>query len=100
MQELGGVEYRALKLLSWLLPAYWFFCLIVVMLFLLPYTTRSDIAGTIRNVQPGELNPQWWAFFNCVSSYSNTGLDLLEESMIRELNSNVCPALRTVVLIQ
>jgi Trk-type K+ transport system membrane component len=91
MQELGGVEYRALKLLSWLLPAYSFSCLILTMLFLLPYSARKSISATLRNSQPGDLNPQWWAFFLSASSYSNTGLDLMDQSMIRKQNLRLCP---------
>jgi Trk-type K+ transport system membrane component len=83
MRELGGVEYRALKLLSWLLPAYTLSCLTLTMLFLLPYSTRKTIAATIRNSQPGNLNPQWWAFFLSASGYSNTGFDLMDQSMVR-----------------
>ena len=84
MIELGGVEYRALRLLGWLLPAYTFFCIVFIMLFLMTYCARKAIAATIHNSQPGELNPQWWAFFISVSGYSNTGLSLLDQSMIRK----------------
>jgi Trk-type K+ transport system membrane component len=86
MEELGGVEYRALKLLSWLLPTYSFSCISLTMLFLLPYSARRSISATIRNSQPGKPNPQWWAFFLSASAYTNTGLDLMDQSMIRKQN--------------
>lgn len=57
--ELGGVEYRALKLLSWLLPVYialWFLLGIVV---LIPYSYYHSIATIIRDSQPGNLDPGW-----------------------------------------
>lgn len=57
--ELGGVEYRALKLLSWLLPVYialWFLLGTVV---LIPYSYYHSIATIIRDSQPGDLNPGW-----------------------------------------
>ncbi|KAK5172204.1 uncharacterized protein LTR77_003842 [Saxophila tyrrhenica] len=79
--ELGGVEYRALKVLSWLLPLYTLGWLLVVVVALTPYATLA-IPSEIRNAQYPTINPIWWAIFTSLSSYSNSGLNFLNSSMI------------------
>ena len=81
-QELGGVEYRALKLLTWLLPAYTLFWLFIIMVVMKPYAAHTSTANVIKTAQPGNLSPVWWSIFTSVSAYSNCGLSLLRQSMI------------------
>ena len=80
--ELGGVEYRALVLLTWLLPCYALFWIVLVWVILTPYAAHSHIADIVRDAQPGSLDPSWWAIFTTVSSYTNCGLTLLNQSFI------------------
>ena len=80
--ELGGVEYRALVLLTWLLPFYSFFWMFLVVIVLAPYAANSHVASIIQNSQPGSLDPTWWAFFTTVSGFTNTGLTVLNQSFI------------------
>jgi hypothetical protein len=86
-KELGGVEYRALGLLQWLLPAYSLVWLGLGWVILLPYSSRSDISTTIRSSQSGNLRSEWWAFFAILSGYSNCGLNLLNSNMMRRCMS-------------
>lgn len=83
-EELGGVEYRATKLLTWLLPAYCAFWWFVVMVVMVPYATHTDTAEIIRSAQPSGLSPAWWSVFMSVSAYTNCGLSLLGRNMIRK----------------
>ncbi len=80
--ELGGVEYRALKVLSWLLPLYTLGWLAAVVIALTPYSMVA-IPNEIRNAQYPPTNPTWWAVFASLSGYTNTGLNLLNSNMIR-----------------
>ncbi|KAI9745271.1 MAG: hypothetical protein M1818_001551 [Claussenomyces sp. TS43310] len=80
--ELGGVEYRALIFLSWMLPIYTISWLTFVTVVLVPYSTRAEVASIIRSAQPGDLRPEWWAFFVTIASYTNGGLNLLNANMI------------------
>lgn len=82
--ELGGVEYRSLIVLSWMLPIYTLGWLTLVTVVMVPYSTRPSISATIKNAQPGDLDPQWWAFFVTIASYTNGGLSLLNTNMIRK----------------
>lgn len=58
-EELGGVEYRALHLLSWLLPAYLLFWFFVAIVILVPYSYYHPVENIIRTSQPGNLDPGW-----------------------------------------
>jgi len=86
-QELGGVEFRALRLLTWLLPAYAVFWLAFIVIVMTPYVSHTNAGNVIRTSQPGNLNPAWWSIFASVSAYSNCGLSLLNDNMI-PLNNN------------
>ena len=81
-EELGGVEYRALELLSWLLPAYILLCTALGIVILVPYSYYHSIHGTIDTSQPGNLAPGWWAAFAVTSAFTNTGLNLLNSNMV------------------
>lgn len=83
-EELGGVEYRALKVLTWLLPLYTLGWLLVVGLALVPYAAVA-IPNKIRSAQDQPTDPTWWAIFETLSAYSNTGFNLLNANMIRML---------------
>jgi len=73
--EVGGIEYRALKLLIWLLVFYQLFWIILGALFYIPYAYRSGIQQIIRTSQAGDLNPGWWGYFaaSTVSNISGIG---------------------------
>ncbi|GAM82999.1 hypothetical protein ANO11243_009850 [Dothideomycetidae sp. 11243] len=82
-QELGGVEFRALGLLCWILPLYTAFWICTSLVLLATYASaHGAVADTIRTSQPGNLSPAWWGVFASASSYTNCGLDLLNSSMI------------------
>lgn len=80
--EVGGVEYRALKLLTWLLPTYTLFWIFLIIVVMTPYVSYTNAGNVIRTAQPGNLNPAWWSVFTSVSAYTNCGLNLLNENMI------------------
>lgn len=58
-EELGGVEYKALHLLGWLLPAYLFFWFLLGIIILVPYSYYGPLANVLRTSQPGSLEPGW-----------------------------------------
>ncbi|KAK0530861.1 hypothetical protein OC842_003797 [Tilletia horrida] len=84
--ELGGVEYRAIDMLAKLIPAYWlfinFFCIVLVAPWL-----SSKAAAKYHPVfeAQGQYAPNysWFWAFNVVSAYSNTGMSLIDTSMIQ-----------------
>jgi potassium uptake Trk family protein len=80
--ELGGVEYRALQALLYILVGYQIFWYTIGTLFLVPYAYRSNIKAILHNAQPGNLNPGWWAFFAAVTEFANGGLNLLNANFV------------------
>ncbi len=86
-RELGGIEYRALTTLTWLLPIYATFWIALVMLVVTTYVAHTSVGEAIQHAQPGHLHAAWWAIFASLSAYTNTGLNLLNASMV-PLNDN------------
>lgn len=80
--ELGGVEYRALQALLFILVGYQVFWYTVGTVFLVPYAYRSSTRAILREAQPGGLNPGWWAFFATVTEFANGGLNVLNANFI------------------
>jgi potassium uptake Trk family protein len=80
--ELGGVEYRALQALLFILIGYQLFWYIFGIVFLMPYAYRSQTRDILREAQPGGLNPGWWAFFSTVTEFANGGLNVLNANFI------------------
>ena len=58
-EELGGVEYRSLQLLLWLLPVYVLFWTLLPTVILVPYAYRHTISTILKSKQPGNLDPGW-----------------------------------------
>lgn len=80
--ELGGVEYRALQALLFILVGYQLFWYLFGVAFLVPYAYRSKTQEILRQAQPGGLNPGWWAFFSTVTEFCNGGLSVLNANFI------------------
>jgi Trk-type K+ transport system membrane component len=81
-EELGGVEYRALKLLLRITVAYWLVLQLIAVLAIAPYlaTSRrwsSELAGP-----NSRSSSTWYAFFQVWSAFANCGLSLNDASMV------------------
>jgi hypothetical protein len=80
--ELGGVEYRALQTLLYILVGYQIFWVSLGVLFLIPYSYRDSVKNVLHTSQPGNLTPGWWGFFNVVTEFANGGLNLVNANFI------------------
>lgn len=80
--ELGGVEYRALQALLFILVGYQIFWYTMGTIFLVPYAYRSSTRAILHDAQPGGVNPGWWAFFATVTEFANGGLNILNANFI------------------
>ena len=79
-EELGGVEYRALRLLCNILLIYYIGFNVLAFVTIVPWAcTRHRYAEIIR--QNG-VSPAWWGFFTAMSAFSNLGLSLTADSMV------------------
>lgn len=77
--ELGGVEYRAIKLLCNILLIYYFGITIIAFVFLVPWIIKRKYYANI--VRGDGISPTWWGFFTSWGAFGNVGLSLAPDSM-------------------
>ena len=70
--ELGGVEYRALTTLFWIVLAYILGWQLIMCAILSPYLSRNEFSPIFDG--PGGTNPTWFTFFQIWSAWSNNGM--------------------------
>ncbi|CAK3950479.1 high-affinity potassium transport -like [Lecanosticta acicola] len=76
-EQLGGYEYRAVKYLSWVVPAYF-----VLWQLLGAIGCAAWVATVSPDASRGNgLNPWWVGAFNAVSAFNNSGMSLLDANM-------------------
>ncbi|KAJ4331085.1 low affinity potassium transporter [Didymella glomerata] len=79
-EELGGIEYRALKTLAWVLCAYFVGFHLLGMVCLTPWITRSKRYTQV--VEDVGVTPVWWGFFTPASMFNDLGFTLTPDSMV------------------
>lgn len=79
-EELGGVEYRALKLLSKILAMYFFGFHILSAIMLMAWAVGTTQYDSVY-AQAGN-NGVWWGFFTSSSAFNDVGFTLTANSMI------------------
>lgn len=79
-EELGGVEYRALKLLSKILVAYYVGFHVLGSICLIPWAVRTSAYQHV--FKSNAVTPVWWAIFTATSSFNDLGLTLTSDSMM------------------
>ncbi|KAK8239037.1 cation transport protein-domain-containing protein [Phyllosticta capitalensis] len=79
-EELGGIEYRSLKTLAFILVLYFVGFHLLGMVCLLPWITRSSYRGKV--LDPVGVNSTWWGFFTPASLFNDLGFTLTPDSMI------------------
>lgn len=78
-EELGGVEYRAVKLLIKILLFYYIGFHIIAFLFFVPWIQNQPNYKEI--IRSNGVSPTWWAFFTAQSSFNDLGFTLTANSM-------------------
>lgn len=99
--ELGGVEYRAIDMLAKLIPIYWFgvnFFMIILVAPWLASSAAKKAQDVIASQGVNAPNTTWFWFFQVISAYSNTGLSLIDTSMIN-LNDQYLMLIPIAILI-
>jgi Cation transport protein len=95
-EELGGIEYRALKTLAIVLIAYFLSFHILGVIILTPWILRSATYGSVVT-EAGQGRP-WWGVFSAASVFNDLGFTLTADSMI-SFGSAVFPMLLMTFLI-
>ncbi|WFD00227.1 hypothetical protein MYAM1_002975 [Malassezia yamatoensis] len=81
--ELGGVEYRALDLLCWLIPLYWIAWVILALVIFTPYIISSHarhVREALLNQPDPPRNAAWFWVYLTFSSMTNCGMSLFDDS--------------------
>ncbi|KAL0955885.1 hypothetical protein HGRIS_002083 [Hohenbuehelia grisea] len=83
LEELGGVEYRALNALLWIVAGYHIGVQLIAYIIIAPYISTSRWRDAFVFPQlHRDLAPPWFALFQVVSAYTNTGMSLVDQSMV------------------
>ncbi|KAH8146762.1 uncharacterized protein LAJ45_09136 [Morchella importuna] len=78
--ELGGIEYRSLKLLARVLVGYYvFFHLFGVVCFIPWINTMTRYKDYVKSVG---VNPTWWAIYTSQTAFNDLGFTLTPDSMV------------------
>ncbi|CED82456.1 -domain-containing protein [Phaffia rhodozyma] len=83
LEELGGVEYRALKVLLWIIPCYYVGVQLLGWVIIWPYVNSKfrDVFSD-PTIQKQDVEIGWFSAFQVVSAFSNTGMSLVDTSMV------------------
>ncbi|CCC11989.1 unnamed protein product [Sordaria macrospora k-hell] len=95
-EELGGIEYRVLKLLQKIILCYFFGFYLMGLVGLLPWILKEDHWGQV--VDAAGQSRVWWAFFTTNSAFMDLGYTLTPDSM-NSFNTAVWPLLLLCFLI-
>jgi hypothetical protein len=79
-EELGGIEYRALKTLAWILIIYFVGFHVFGMVSLLPWILNSP--GRAEYLRSYGQSPGWWGVFTPASMFNDLGFTITPDSMI------------------
>ncbi|KAJ5554281.1 hypothetical protein N7513_004240 [Penicillium frequentans] len=77
-QRLGGAEYRAVSLLSIIVPVYFVLWQLLGGLGVGAYIARNKAALARSN----GLDPWWVGFFFAISAFNNSGMSVLDANMV------------------
>ena len=76
--EIGGIEYRALCLLTYIVPTYFILCQFFGCIGIGWWISVHKPEVPLEN----GLNPWWMGSFNAVSAFNNSGMSLLDKNMV------------------
>ncbi|KAH8596803.1 cation transport protein-domain-containing protein [Bisporella sp. PMI_857] len=93
-EHLGGVEYRAIKLLGYVVPGYFIFWQATGCIGLAAYFAHNKANVTEAN----GINPWWLGIFNGASAFNNSGMSLLDANMI-PFQTAVYPLMQMGIMI-
>lgn len=79
-EELGGIEYRALKLLAMILVGYFVGFHLMGMICLTPWINENARYRAV--VEASNVTPTWWGFFTPASMFNDLGFTLTPDSMV------------------
>ncbi|KAF8576740.1 TrkH-domain-containing protein [Ramaria rubella] len=82
LEEIGGVEYRALRLLSYLVAFYFVGTQLFSFLLIAPWLSSTHGYDEVFAAQPRLVQKTWFSLFQVMGSYTGGGLSLVDLGMV------------------
>ncbi|KAF8637169.1 hypothetical protein AX17_003073 [Amanita inopinata Kibby_2008] len=82
LMKIGGQEYRALRILSYLIPLYFVGTQLLSYLIFGPWITATKTYDDIFAAQSRLVDKTWFSIFQVMSAYTGGGISLVDQSMI------------------
>ena len=95
-EELGGIEYRALKTLALILLGYFFLFHLLGILCLMPWIYTTTYGGKVTGVGQGRA---WWGVFTSGSAFNDLGFTLTPDSMIQFQSASFPMLIMTFLIV-
>ncbi|KAK5088404.1 low affinity potassium transporter [Lithohypha guttulata] len=95
-EELGGIEYRALKTLALILIGYFFLFHIFGAVCLAPWIYNVSYGTVVTEIGQGR---GWWGVFTAASAFNDLGFTLTPDSMISFQSATFPMLLMTFLII-
>ncbi|KAK0430810.1 potassium transporter [Armillaria borealis] len=82
LEVIGGAEYRALRVLSYLVPTYFVVTQIITYLIFAPWLSISSKYDNVFEAQPRLVKKPWFSLFQVMAAYTGGGLSLVDIGML------------------
>ncbi|KAK0229339.1 potassium transporter [Armillaria nabsnona] len=82
LEIIGGAEYRALRVLSYLVPTYFVVTQIITYLIFAPWLSISSRYDNVFEAQPRLVKKPWFSLFQVMAAYTGGGLSLVDVGML------------------
>ncbi|KAI0638942.1 TrkH-domain-containing protein [Trametes polyzona] len=82
LEELGGIEYRALKLLSYIVILYFIGTQMISFILIAPWLSTTHSYDDVFAAQPRLVNKSWFTMFQVVAAYTGGGMSLVDQGMV------------------
>ncbi|KAL0952812.1 hypothetical protein HGRIS_007037 [Hohenbuehelia grisea] len=82
VEEIGGVEYRALRLLSYFVPFYFVLTQLFAYILFAPWLSSTTRYDGVFDAQPRLVQKPWFSLFQVMGAYTGGGLSLVDTGMV------------------
>ncbi|KAL2753808.1 hypothetical protein ACRALDRAFT_2044130 [Sodiomyces alcalophilus JCM 7366] len=98
-EELGGIEYRSLRILALILVLYFWGFWLISLLCLVPWIQSSANEEYAQVVDAAGVSRTWWGLFTANSAYLDVGFALTPDSMMSFNRSQYVLMMMTFLII-
>ncbi|KDQ24184.1 TRKH superfamily [Pleurotus ostreatus PC15] len=82
VEEIGGAEYRALRVLSYLVPCYFVLTQVFAYILFVPWISVTHTYDGVFEAQPRTIQKPWFGLFQVMGAYTGGGLSLVDMGMV------------------